>query len=35
VRGRLVATAVDLGPKGWDPRYGYGRVDVARALAAG
>lgn len=26
------ATADDLGPSGWDPYYGYGRINVARAL---
>jgi len=28
VRGRLVSTASDLGAVGFDPFYGYGRVDV-------
>jgi subtilisin family serine protease/Tol biopolymer transport system component len=26
-------TADDLGPPGWDPHFGYGRVDAARAVA--
>lgn len=32
VIARLVATATDLGKKGRDPYYGYGRIDAARAL---
>lgn len=31
---RLTATAVDAGPKGRDDAYGYGRLDVVRALTA-
>lgn len=29
----LTATAVDLGEPGWDPIYGYGRVNAAAAVA--
>ena len=29
----LTATAVDLGEPGWDPMYGYGRIDAAAAVA--
>ena len=32
VRDRLISTAADLGPVGFDSGYGYGRIDVARAL---
>ncbi len=32
VRGRLIATAYDLGPVGFDTLYGYGLVDIAAAL---
>lgn len=32
IRGRIQSTAVDLGPRGRDPYYGYGRVDAARAV---
>ena len=28
----LQASARDLGPKGWDPYYGYGLVNVSRAI---
>ena len=28
------STAVDLGRPGWDPEYGYGRIDVGAALRA-
>jgi type VII secretion-associated serine protease mycosin len=31
---RLTATAVDAGPKGRDDAYGYGRLDLVRALTA-
>jgi type VII secretion-associated serine protease mycosin len=31
---RLTATATDAGPKGRDDAYGYGRLDVVRALTA-
>ncbi|MFN7963105.1 MAG: S8 family serine peptidase [Thermoanaerobaculia bacterium] len=35
-RGRflqiLAASAQDLGPPGWDPEFGWGRVNAARAL---
>ena len=30
----LKATADDLGPAGWDPGYGWGRLNVGRAIAA-
>jgi subtilisin family serine protease len=30
----LEANADDLGPAGWDPAYGYGRVNAYRAVAA-
>lgn len=30
----LTKTAVDLGPTGWDPAYGYGRVDVGAAVGS-
>lgn len=32
VRQRLRDTAKDLGPFGWDERFGYGRVDACRAV---
>ncbi|MDH7516305.1 MAG: S8 family serine peptidase [Bacteroidota bacterium] len=32
VRGILVASARDLGPPGWDDRYGAGLVDAQRAV---
>jgi hypothetical protein len=31
---KLKVTADDLGPAGWDPGYGWGRLNVGRALAA-
>ena len=31
---RLTATAVDAGPKGRDDSYGYGRLDIVKALTA-
>jgi thermitase len=34
VEALLKSTAVDLGAAGWDPQYGYGRVDAYRAVAA-
>lgn len=34
VRSRLVVTAVDLGPEGWDPQYGAGLVNPVDALAS-
>ncbi len=34
VRDRLARTAKDLGPKGWDKRYGWGRIDACRALGS-
>jgi subtilisin family serine protease len=30
----LAANADDLGPAGWDPGFGHGRVNVSRAVAA-
>ena len=33
VRQVLLETAKDLGPAGWDPDFGYGRVDAAAAVA--
>ena len=32
VESVLIASALDLGESGWDPYYGYGRVDAAAAL---
>ncbi|MEN6478632.1 MAG: S8 family serine peptidase [Anaerolineales bacterium] len=29
----LAKTAVDLGPKGWDQDYGWGRIDAAQAMS--
>ena len=34
VKAQLVDTAEDLGPSGFDPRYGYGAVDPAAAVGA-
>lgn len=34
VKSDLVDTAEDLGPSGFDPRYGYGAVDPAAAVGA-
>ncbi|GAB4568008.1 MAG: hypothetical protein Kow0047_20570 [Anaerolineae bacterium] len=34
VRAILESTADDLGAGGWDPQYGYGRVNAAAAVAA-
>lgn len=34
VQDLIKATAVDLGPAGQDPDYGYGRIDAAAALRA-
>jgi subtilisin family serine protease len=34
IRTRLAATAVDGGPAGYDDYYGFGVLDVERALAA-
>lgn len=33
VHDRILSTARDLGPAGWDPIYGYGEVDAYAALA--
>ena len=32
LRARLTSTAVDMGPPGFDTRYGYGRVDAYNAV---
>jgi subtilisin family serine protease len=32
LRERLISTAVDMGPPGYDTRYGYGRVDAYNAI---
>ena len=32
LRDRLTSTAVDMGPPGFDTRYGYGRVDAYNAI---
>ena len=32
LRARLTSTAVDMGPPGYDTRYGYGRVDAYNAI---
>ena len=34
VQGLLQDTAADLGPAGWDPDYGWGRIDALAALLA-
>lgn len=34
VINRLIRTADDAGPAGRDPRYGFGRLDIVRALTA-
>jgi subtilisin family serine protease len=34
IEALLKANADDRGPAGWDPQYGYGRVNAARAVAA-
>ena len=34
VERRLKVTARDLGTRGYDSRYGYGLLDVAKATAA-
>jgi subtilisin family serine protease len=34
VKARIEASADDLGETGFDPKFGYGRVNVAKALAA-
>lgn len=34
VAAAIRAGAVDLGPSGWDEKYGWGRIDAAKALAA-
>ena len=32
VRQAIEATAIDLGPAGWDPEYGWGLIDAGAAL---
>ena len=32
IRQRIIDSADDLGAPGWDPYYGWGRINVARAL---
>lgn len=34
LRDVLASTATDLGAAGWDPEYGWGRIDMAKALTA-
>ena len=34
LHARLTSTAVDMGPPGFDTRYGYGRVDAYNAVTA-
>ena len=34
IRQRLVDTAIDLGPTGWDTYYGHGLIDVAAAVTS-
>lgn len=34
IRSFLIRTAVDLGPSGWDPSYGWGLVDALAAVQA-
>jgi subtilisin family serine protease len=33
IREAIEATAVDLGPPGWDEQYGWGLIDAAAAVA--
>lgn len=33
IREAIEATAMDLGPSGWDPEYGWGIIDAAAAVA--
>jgi subtilisin family serine protease len=33
IRSRMRLTADDLGPTGWDPEFGYGRINAYRAVA--
>lgn len=33
VRARIEKSAVDLGPEGYDPWFGHGRIDMRKALA--
>jgi subtilisin family serine protease len=35
MRTRLAASAEDLGPQGFDEYYGYGELDMAKAIAMG
>jgi thermitase len=32
IRGVIESTAKDLGPTGWDPYYGHGRIDAEKAI---
>jgi len=32
LRQLLIDTARPMGRQGWDPRYGYGRIDIAAAI---
>jgi len=32
IQGTIECTAVDLGPAGWDPDYGYGRISAQAAV---
>jgi thermitase len=34
LRAAIIASADDLGAPGWDPVFGFGRIDVARGVAA-
>jgi minor extracellular protease Epr len=34
IKNKLYTTAKDLGTRGWDQLYGYGRVDALKAVAA-
>ena len=34
LRALIESTAVDMGSPGWDPNFGYGRIDAAAAMAA-
>jgi thermitase len=35
IRARMRETADDLGPAGWDPEFGWGRINAYRAVTAG
>lgn len=34
IRGAMASTALDLGAPGWDPEFGFGLLDAAKALQA-